>query len=366
LRSGERALALQPDVDLAPLTTLRIGGAARWFTTAVTADDVGAAHRWASAQGIELFVLGGGSNLVIADEGFNGLVAQIAVRGVDFVRQGGDTIVRAGAGEPWDDLVAAAIGRGLAGVECLSGIPGSVGGTPVQNVGAYGQEVAETIEQVTTFDRQRGCVVTLGSAECGFAYRTSRFKREDCGRFVVCDVTFRLRPGSPTATYPDVQHYFERHGIAAPTVADARTAVLEIRRRKGMVIDAADPDTRSVGSFFMNPVVTANVHQRIAEESANARVPGFMLPGGNVKIPAAWLIERAGFVKGYGSGRAGLSTKHPLAIVNRGGATARDVLALAVEIKRVVLDRFGIPLYPEPVFVGLAGDPDVSYLTRGS
>ena len=366
MRSGERALALQSDVDLAPLTTLGIGGTARWFTAAVTSDDVAAAHQWAAAQGVELFVLGGGSNLVIADGGFDGLVTHVGVRGVDFVREGNDAVVRAGAGEPWDDLVAATVRRGLAGLECLSGIPGSVGGTPVQNVGAYGQEVAETIERVSAFDRRQGRLVALANAECGFAYRMSRFKREDSGRFVVCDVTFRLRPGSPTTTYPDVTHYFQRHDIVAPTVADARTAVLAIRRQKGMVIDPGDPDTRSVGSFFMNPIVTADVHQRIAGESPNERVPGFTLPGGNVKIPAAWLIERAGFAKGSGRGRAGLSTKHPLAIVNRGGATARDVLQLAVQIKTVVLDRFGIPLYPEPVFVGFAGDPDVSYLTRGA
>jgi UDP-N-acetylmuramate dehydrogenase len=364
LRSGERALALQPDVDLAPLTTLGIGGPARWFTSPICADDVATAHHWAATENVELFVLGGGSNLVIADEGFNGLVVHVGVRGVNFVPGGDETVVRAGAGEPWDDLVAATVRRGLAGLECLSGIPGSVGGTPVQNVGAYGQEVADTIEGVTAFDRQRGSVVSLSNAECGFAYRMSRFKREDSGRFVVCDVTFRLRPGTPTATYPDVKHYFERHAIVAPTVADARKAVLAIRREKGMVIDPGDPDTRSVGSFFMNPVVAAEVHQRIARKWPHDRVPGFTLPGGSVKIPAAWLIERAGFGKGYASGRAGLSTKHPLAIVNRGGASVRDVLQLAADIKRVVVDRFGIRLYPEPVFVGLAGDPDVSYLTR--
>ena len=364
MRSGERALALQSDVQLAPHTTLGIGGAARWFISALTASDVQAAHQWAAAEGVELFVLGGGSNLVVSDDGISGLVTHVGVRGVEFLRDGGDTIVRAGAGEPWDDLVAATVRRGLAGLECLSGIPGSVGGTPVQNVGAYGQDVAETIERVIAFDRRQGCIVTLANAECGFEYRMSRFKREDSGRFVVCDVTFRLRPGSPTTTYPDVKHYFERHTIVEPTVEDARRAILEIRRHKGMVIDPADPDTRSVGSFFMNPVVAADVYQHIVRDWPNDRVPGFTLPGGNVKIPAAWLIERAGFAKGYGSGRAGLSTKHPLAIVNRGGATARDVLQLAVKIKKVVFDRFGIRLYPEPVFVGLAGDPDVSYLTR--
>jgi UDP-N-acetylmuramate dehydrogenase len=364
LHSGERALALECDVALAPLTTLGIGGAARWLAPAHTADDVAAAHRWAAAERVDMFVLGGGSNLVIADDGFTGVVMHVGLRGVDFVQDDDGTVVRAGAGEPWDDVVAAAVDRGLAGLECLSGIPGSVGGTPVQNVGAYGQEVADTIERVTAFDRQQGCLITLTNAECRFAYRMSRFKREDLGRFVVCDVVFRLRPGSPTTTYPDVRRYIERHGIVTPTVAHVRTAVLEVRRQKGMVIDSRDPDTRSVGSFFMNPVVSEDVRQRIAGESRNGNVPGFTLAGGGVKIPAAWLIEHAGFPKGYGRGRAGLSTKHPLAIVNRGGAMARDVLDLAVAIKKRVVDRFGIRLYPEPVFVGFAGDdPDVSYLT---
>jgi UDP-N-acetylmuramate dehydrogenase len=363
LRSGERPLEPEPDVDLAPLTTLGIGGPARWLARASTADDVAAAHRWADHRGAALLVLGGGSNVVVADHGFDGLVAHVDIRGVDFARDGGDTLVRAGAGESWDDLVASVVDGGLAGIECLSGIPGSVGGTPVQNVGAYGQEVSDTIEQVTAFDRRDGCFVTLPNAECRFAYRMSRFKREDFARFVVCAVTFRLRPGEPTITYPDVKRYFERRAIAAPTAADARSAVLDIRRQKGMVIDPGDPDTRSVGSFFMNPVVAPEVHRRIAVESPDGHAPGFTLPGGNVKIPAAWLIEHAGFAKGYGAGRAGLSTKHPLAIVNRGGATARDVLRLAVEIKRRVLDRFGVALYPEPVFVGFGDDPDVRYLT---
>lgn len=364
MRSGERALDPEPNVSLAPLTTLGVGGSARWFIRASTMDDVASAHEWAEQRGLGLFVLGGGSNVVVSDRGFEGLVVQIDVRGVDFSRDGADTLVRSGAGERWDGLVAATVTRGLAGLECLSGIPGSVGGTPVQNVGAYGQEVSDTIEDVTAFDRREHAVVTLSNAECRFAYRMSRFKRDDADRFIVGDVRFRLRPGRPTTTYPDVMRHFERAGIGDPAVGDARAAVLEIRRGKGMVIDPADPDTRSVGSFFMNPVVTADVHRRIASESSEGRAPGFTLPGGNVKIPAAWLIERAGLGKAYGSGRAGLSTKHPLAIVNRGGATARDVVELAVEIKRHVLERFGIALCPEPVFVGFDDNADVRYLRQ--
>jgi UDP-N-acetylmuramate dehydrogenase len=325
--------------------------------------DVVAAHAWAGERGADLFVLGGGSNLVIADRGFDGLVAQIDIQGVEFRSDGGDTLLRAGAGTPWDALVALSVERGLAGLECLSGIPGSVGGTPIQNVGAYGQEVADTIERVAVFDRRMQSLLTLANIDCRFAYRMSRFKREDPDRFVVCDVTFRLRPGRPTTTYPDVIGHFARHDVTSPTVADARSAVLAVRRSKGMVIDPADPDTRSVGSFFMNPVVAGDVHTRLAASSHDGRAPGFTLRDGSVKIPAAWLIERAGFAKGYAFGRTGLSTKHPLAIVNRGGATARDVLDLAIRIKRQVLDRFGIALRPEPVFVGFGDDPDVRDLT---
>ena len=347
---------MERDVPLAPLTTLGVGGPARWFTRAATTADVAAAHQWAVEQRRDLVVLGGGSNLVIADAGIDGLVMRATLRRLAFTADGGDTVVRAGAGERWDALVAAAVERGLAGIECLSGIPGTVGGTPVQNVGAYGQEVAQTIEDVTVFDRATGDVATLSNAECGFAYRMSRFKREDAGRFVVCEVSFRLRPGPPTTTYPDVINYFDRHRLTSPALADARAAILEIRRAKGMVIDASDPDTRSVGSFFMNPVVVAGM--------APAGAPGFPAADGRVKIPAAWLIEHAGFARGDAAGRAGLSTKHPLALVNRGGATSGDIVALAVRIKRQVFEQFGIALRPEPVFLGFGNDPAVQYLLK--
>ena len=257
--------------------------------------------------------------------------------------------------------MAAAVSRGLAGFECLSGIPGSAGGTPVQNVGAYGQEVAQTLAEVTVIDRLSGDVATLGGAECKFGYRTSRFKREDRGRFVVCDVLFELSPGPPTVSYPDVFDQLHRRGVVTPTLSDVRDAVLSIRRRKGMVLDPSDPDTRSVGSFFMNPIVSADRHASLVGAAAGP-VPGFVLPEGQVKIPAAWLIEQSGFERGYESGAVGLSSKHPLAIVNRGAAAARDVVALAGLIKRQVADRFGIWLRVEPAFVGFGDDPDVAYL----
>jgi UDP-N-acetylmuramate dehydrogenase len=205
-------------------------------------------------------------------------------------------------------------------------------------------------------------MVRLGASECGFAYRMSRFKRADAGRFVVCDVTFRLREGPPTTTYPDVVDQLARDGIKTPDVRQTREAVLAIRRRKGMVIDAVDPDTRSVGSFFMNPVVTRASYDRIAAINSHVRVPSYVMQNGGVKIPAAWLIEQSGFAKGRAEGRVGLSTKHPLALINRGGATARDVVTVAGRIKRAVIDRFGVSLRPEPVFVGFSNDSDVEFL----
>jgi UDP-N-acetylmuramate dehydrogenase len=359
---AERRLEPRAGVPLAPFSTLGVGGPARWLLRATTTEDIAAAHAWSADRGAQLFVLGGGSNLVIADRGIDGLVLQIASRGLEFIRDGDDTLVRVEAGEPWDDVVSAAVSRGLAGVECLSGIPGSAGGTPIQNVGAYGQEVADTLTHVVVFDRQAGATTTLAAADCGFAYRMSRFKREDAGRFVVCGMTFRLRPGVATVTYPDVIAYLERAGITVQDVGAVRNAVLAIRRRKGMVLDPADPDTHSVGSFFMNPVVDAAAHARLAEGSEGPP-PGFVMPGGGVKVPAAWLIERAGFARGHARGPVGLSSKHPLAIVNRGGATARDVLELAVLIKRRVADRFGIRLRTEPVFAGFSEDDrDVQFL----
>lgn len=349
---------------LAPFSTIGVGGRARWFARAESTGDVAAAHRWCREHGLPLFVLGGGSNIVIADEGVEGLVLQVALGGITESRLDGDTLVRASAGEPWDQVAALAVSRGLAGVECLSGIPGCVGGTPIQNVGAYGQEVADTIHTVEVFDTVSGEMDALTAAECGFEYRMSRFKRVDAGRFVVCGVTFRLRPGPPAVMYPDLVRYLEAEAISNPTVRDVRSAVLAIRRRKGMVIDAADPDTRSVGSFFMNPIVPVEVYSRLSAEEQSGIVPGFVLETGDVKIPAAWLIERSGFSKGYGDGPVGLSSKHPLAIINRGGATAGDVVDMALRIKRRVVEECDVWLRPEPVFVGFGDAADVQYLQK--
>jgi UDP-N-acetylmuramate dehydrogenase len=345
------------NVPLAPLVTLGIGGRARWFARATRVEHVVAGCGWAEARGVPLFVLGGGSNLVVCDEGFDGLVLQIAIGGIDATRRDEDMLLSAGAGEAWDSLVEFAVNRDLAGIECLSGIPGTVGGTPVQNVGAYGQEVATVIESVDAFDRVKQGTVTVSAAECGFAYRMSRFKQQDAGRFVICKVRFRLRPGgAPAVTYPDIVQHLATKSAPSPTLRSVRDAVLTVRRRKGMVIDAADADTRSVGSFFMNPIVDRAAFHRIAP------APHFLMDNGSVKVPAAWLIEQSGFARGHVDGAVGLSTKHPLAIINRGGATARDVLRLARRIKTAVLERFGIPLRPEPIFAGFGADPDVDFL----
>jgi len=346
---------LQEHVPLAPFTTLEVGGAARWFARATNAGHLPVASEWEGS----LFVLGGGSNLVVSDEGFSGLVLQIAISGVNANADGEDVILTAGAGESWDALVKFAVTRDLAGIECLSGIPGTVGGTPIQNVGAYGQEVASVIEWVAAFDRVTQAAVQLSRDDCGFAYRMSRFKREDAGRFVIAEVAFRLKRAAPaTVSYPDVVHHLAQQKIQCPTVQQVRDAVLQIRRGKGMVLDAQDADTRSVGSFFMNPVVDRKTFERIAP------APHYLMDNDGVKIPAAWLIQQSGFARGHVDGAAGLSTKHPLAIVNRGGASARDILRLARRIKRAVRDRFDIDLRPEPVFVGFSpDDDDIAFLT---
>jgi UDP-N-acetylmuramate dehydrogenase len=348
---------------LQELSTLGVGGRARWFATAESSEDVEAIHNWCVERGLPLFVFGGGSNVIVGDDGYEGLVLRMAVAGLTIFEAADGIIITAGAGEWWDQVVEASVARDVSGIECLSGIPGTVGGTPIQNVGAYGQEVASVIERVTAFDRSRSRFIDLTPAECGFSYRMSRFKLEDAGRFIVCSVTFRLWRSSPTLSYPELVVELERRGREQSRPADVRDAVLAIRRRKGMVLDASDSDTRSVGSFFMNPVVTQADRERIAA-IAGDRVPGFPMTGEQVKIPAAWLIERSGMRKGQGESTVGLSSKHPLAIVNRGGASARDVLRFAVQVKRAVLEWCGVWLRPEPVFVGLDGDADVTFLQK--
>lgn len=342
---------IEENVPLAGLTTLGVGGSARYFLSARDEDDIPAAFRFAEEKGLDTFVLGGGSNLVVSDAGFGGLVVKIDLRGVRFGEpdENGFVIAEAAAGEDWDEFVAECVRRELAGVECLSGIPGSVGGTPVQNVGAYGQEVSETIVRVRCFDRAAGEFVELSNAECGFSYRKSIFNTSEKGRYVVTKVTFRLGAGGePKVVYRDLKEYFDER---SSSLTEVREAVLAIRRRKSMVIDAADPNSRSAGSFFKNPIVAAEILGVIAA-AEGSDVPSFPAGEGQVKIPAAWLIERAGFAKGYRLGEAGISANHSLAIVNLGRAKAADIFALMNEVRAAVKVRFGIELVPEPVFLG--------------
>jgi UDP-N-acetylmuramate dehydrogenase len=353
---------LQEQVALAPLSTIGVGGPARWFVTATSTGDVADAHRWCAERQLPLTVLGGGSNIVVADRGVQGLVLHVGIAGVREGRPSSDVRVSAGAGERWDSIVSLSVERGLAGLECLSGIPGFVGGTPIQNVGAYGQEVADTIESVVVYDRAADGLRTLTAAECAFAYRSSRFKHADAGRFIVCEVTFVLRSGPPQQAYPDVAAALAADGRGSPTLADVRHAVLAIRRHKGMVLDADDADSRSVGSFFVNPVLSMAHVERLAS-TAGSSPPRYPAAGGLVKVPAAWLIERAGFARGDGEGAVGISAKHTLAIVNRGGASAGDVVRFAAAVKRRVGERFDVWLRPEPVFLGFDDDdPTVAFL----
>ncbi len=340
-------------VPLAPLTTLQVGGAARYFATAVTAAEVWQAVDWAKSRQLPLFVLGGGSNLVIADTGFPGLVLHIGISGVERLSEDGKQVFEAGAGVAWDALVAQAVAANCAGLECMSGIPGTVGGTPVQNVGAYGQEVSETIAEVQVLDLRDGQLRSLCNEACGFAYRSSIFNTGERGRYIILKVKYALEAGGePTIHYRDLQAYFASlPATTRPTLADVREAVRKIRLSKAMLIVEGDEDSRSAGSFFRNPVLDAAEYERVAA-SAGGTLPSYPAPGGRCKIPAAWLVENAGFHKGYTRGHVGISRKHALAIVNRGGATAAEVIALQDEIRRAVQEKVGVALVPEPVFVG--------------
>jgi len=342
---------LQRNVPLAPFTTLGIGGPAADFVRAETVDEIREVIAWAEARRAPLFILGGGSNVLIADQGFDGVVLKIDLRGTTVLTEDPDAVtVHVAAGERWDDFVAFAVDRGWAGIECLSGIPGLTGATPIQNVGAYGQDVSETIVGVEAIERDTGRVVTLTNRECGFGYRQSVFKHAAKDRYVVAGVTFRLKPrGSAAIRYPELQKYLDEHGIDAGDLQQVRGAVIAIRKRKGMVLDPSDPDTRSDGSFFMNPVVTPARFEEIRRDADN--IPHFP-SGDQIKLSAAWLIEQSGFHKGFMHGNVGLSSKHTLAVINRGGGTAMEVLELVRMIQEGVRKRFGVEMQPESSFIG--------------
>lgn len=352
---------IQENVPLAPLTTFQVGGPARYFVEAQSEPAVRAAVEHAASHSLPLLVLGGGSNLVVADAGFPGLVLKMGLTGVTETRQKGKVIFEVGAGEDWDSFVSRAVAGECAGIECLSGIPGTVGGTPVQNVGAYGQEVKDTITSVRVLDVSSGEVKELSNAECGFRYRSTMFNTTARGRYIVLRVTFLLASGGkPHLAYADLKNYFALAGRKdPPTLAETREAVRRIRLSKAMLIVPGDDDSRSAGSFFKNPVVSQEKCAEVEAAAArlNQTLPSWPGEGNRVKIPAAWLVEHAGFPKGFTRGPVGISRKHSLAIVNRGNATAADIVAFKDDVQTRVLGEFGIELVPEPVFVGFQTAP---------
>jgi UDP-N-acetylmuramate dehydrogenase len=349
-------LQVEYDVPLAPHTTFELGGHARAFVEIRDEAELAAAATWARQQGLPIFVLGGGSNVVVSDRGYDGLVVKISSHGIAVDRDG---TVEVAAGEPWDPFVGRMVEAGLAGIECLAGIPGSVGATPVQNVGAYGQEVSGTIRWVRTFDLERGEVRVRTGEECGFGYRTSIFKRGSAQGEVVTAVAFALTPGgAPAIRYAELAHALEGGPLDLPTV---RRAVLALRRAKSMVLDPTDPNRRSAGSFFVNPIVPRARAEEACHRAIAAGVVATVdaIPrwpaGADVKLSAGWLIERAGFPKGTRRGAVGLSSKHALALVHHGDGRTSDLLAFAREIAAAVEERFGIVLEREPVVLGDPG-----------
>jgi UDP-N-acetylmuramate dehydrogenase len=348
------SLEIRENVPLAPFTTLGIGGPARWFAESASEEELLHAVRWARERNLPLFVLGGGSNLLISDVGFAGLVLRVALKGIDAADIGQSRIYRVAAGENWDSFVQQTVEANCAGIECLAGIPGTAGGTPVQNVGAYGQEVSETIESVRVLDLESLTFREIRAVDCGFAYRSSLFNTTASGRYLVVNVSYRLdKGGAANLRYGDLQKAF-RPGTQ-PSLAEVAMTVRKIRQAKGMLLVEGDPDCRSAGSFFKNPIISPEEFSELtARLGRTAEDPPPHYPGGEgrIKLPAAWLIEQAGFRKGYALGRAGISTRHTLALVNRGNATAAEILALRDEIVAGVGAKFGVQLHMEPVLLG--------------
>lgn len=346
------------DVELAPLTSLGLGGRASYFARVQAAQELPEWLDWAARQSLPVTVLGGGSNVVIADAGVAGLVLTLDLRGESERREGDSVEVSVGAGEAWDPFVARAVARDWLGLECLSGIPGQVGATPIQNVGAYGQDVSGTVSSVDVYDRVRRETTALNHAECGFGYRTSRFKTRDAERFIVLGVTFRLRLGGDGCiAYPELARRFAAANAPRPTASAVRRAVLETRASKSMLLDPNDENGRSCGSFFLNPELTPGELDALRGR-APAALPVFPQPDGRSKVPAAWLIEQAGFRRGQRFESVGISSRHALALVCHAGATAAQLIAAAHRIRDGVAQAFGVVLVPEPRFFGFATPSD--------
>jgi UDP-N-acetylmuramate dehydrogenase len=341
-------------VALAPYTTFQIGGPARWFANAASEDDIAAGVAFAAEHQLPLFILGGGSNLLVSDAGFPGLVLRMALHGIASKQENDRFTVSAAAGEDWDGLVAYAVAANAAGVECLSGIPGTVGGTPVQNVGAYGQEVSQTIVTVRAFDRKTLRFMDLPAVDCGFSYRRSIFNSTQRERYIVSCVEYALRKDAAASiVYADLARYFAARNGATPSLEEVRNAVRSIRAQKGMLLVPGDADCRSAGSFFKNPVVPVTVLDSLSQDLGVEKrsIPAYPAQEGEVKLSAAWLIERAGYQKGFALGNAGISSRHTLALINRGGASAAEVVALRDKVTNTIASRFGIRLEPEPVWL---------------
>ncbi len=336
-------------VSFRQLTTLEVGGEARRFVDVTSCEQALSHYRQARLEGMPVLVLGGGSNMLVSDAGFDGLVLRWQDRRLEILEESPEQVVaRVGGGWVWDEWVAETVARHWSGLECLSGIPGLVGAAPIQNVGAYGQEVAGLIRAVWALDWESGEEVRLTGPQCDFGYRDSRFKRDWKGRYLVVSVEFELRPqGVPQLRYGELQQRMEGRELAS---AQVRQTVLEIRRSKSMVWDPADPNHRSAGSFFVNPILAAHAAEKLVAEFPG--MPAWPAGPDRTKLSAAWLIERSGFPKGWGDGRAGLSSNHVLALINRGQATADDLLRVASTVRRGVFERFGVWLHPEPEFVG--------------
>lgn len=350
------------DVPLAEHTTLGVGGPARYLADCPEPAALADALAWARRRALPVLVLGGGSNLLVSDDGFAGLVVRLTARDLHLARAPGDAVdLTVAAGEDWDALVQRAVAEGWAGVECLAGIPGAVGAAPIQNIGAYGQEVADTLVSVDALDRHTGDLTRFAAADCAFGYRASRFKADPARRHVVTAITLRLRPGAAATV-----RYAQLADAVGPDrdLARVSAAVRALRRDKSMVLDPADPNRRSAGSFFLNPVVSSAEADAVAARVKAAGhdpagMPRYPQGDGTDKLSAAWLIERAGLHRGYGDGPVGLSTRHTLALVNRGGATAADLVRFAAHVRAVVRARFAVTLTPEPVFVGFDRPVDV-------
>ncbi len=355
----DKLAEFRAEVPLAEFTTIRLGGNAQYFIICRTLDEILSAVNFFQTTGFSVFILGGGSNVVFPDNGFRGLVLKVDLRGLRFDERGDSVVVSAKAGETWDDVVRLSVEKGLAGIECLSGIPSSVGATPIQNVGAYGQEVKDTILAVKALDRKSLELVEFSAADCRFGYRTSRFKSEDRNRFVIVEVSYRLvRSGEPTLKYAELKEYLgpkvhmDAGEPAERRLGSVRDAVLALRRKKSMVIDPADPNSRSVGSFFVNPVLTEEQYEDFLEKLKKYGIgpaPTYK-SGEGTKVPAAWLVEHAGFRKGQRRGGVGISTNHALALVNYSGRT-KELLTLASEIEDAIADKFGIKLEREAVII---------------